>query len=263
MDTHIEDPGSARVAIVAASGEDGHEFGLWRRLREHNDSAAREELIILHLPYARVVAASYYAKRFHDEIEFGDYFQLASIGMLEALDRYDPQRGAQFRTFAARRMHGAILNGLERLTEKQQQIATLQRLRAERVQAVKEMALQQADGRSGIATATKAPDQLLKYIAEVGLGLALSWMLEGTSMVEDSSRTESIPFYRSAEMRQLRERIAQLIESLPTQESNVIRSHYVQEMPFDQIAVTLSLTKGRISQIHKQALMHLRAYASA
>src|SRR6478609_9211446 len=116
------------------------EAALWQDLRASGNADARSQLLALHLPYARVVAAIYYSRRFHDEIEFGDYLQYASIGMLEALERYDPTRGVQFRTFAARRMHGSILNGLERLTEKQQQIAMRQRLRTERAQELKAMA---------------------------------------------------------------------------------------------------------------------------
>src|SRR5262245_21524787 len=92
---------------------EAHELALWRRLRGSRDADARDGLLALHMPYARIVAATYYSRRYNDEVEFGDYLQYASIGLLEALERFDPERGAQFRTFAARRMHGAILNGLE------------------------------------------------------------------------------------------------------------------------------------------------------
>jgi RNA polymerase sigma factor FliA len=206
------------------------------------------------MPYARVVAASYYSRRFHDEIEFGDYLQYASIGLLEALERFDPDRGAQFRTFAARRMHGAILNGIERLSEKQQQIAARQRLRAERVDAAKQLA--------GGDPGRLAGDKLCDYVAEVGLGLALAWLLEGTAMVEVADRAEVTPFYRHAEIRQVRERLLQAVEALPIQERTVIRSHYLQDVAFEEVARTLKLTKGRISQIHKQALQRLRASVS-
>lgn len=236
------------------------ELVLWRRYRDGGDPAAREKLLALHLPYARVVAATYYSKRFHDEIEFGDYHQFASIGLLEALERFDPDRGAQFRTFAARRMHGAILNGLERLTEKQQQIAARQRIRAQRTEALKEIALERTAVREG--SAPKGAEQLMTYVAEVGLGLALSWLLEGTSMVDGPNRAESIPFYRNAQVRELRERLLAIVDALPPQERTVIRSHYLQEVPFEQVAKTLNLTKGRISQIHKQALLRLRAGVS-
>ncbi len=87
---------------VADTGADLAEAGLWELWRQHADDGARQRLLDLHLPYARIVAASYYAKRFHDEIEFGDYLQLASLGLIEALSRFDPGVGVQFRTFAAR-----------------------------------------------------------------------------------------------------------------------------------------------------------------
>jgi RNA polymerase sigma factor for flagellar operon FliA len=240
--------------------EPAQEQFLWRRLRETSDASAREGLLALHLPYARVVAATYYARRFHDEIEFGDYLQLASMGLIEAMDRFDPDRGAQFRTFAARRMHGAILNGLERMTEKQQQISARQRMRAERMAPVKEVALERAGVRAG--EAARSPEQLMKYVAEIGIGLALSWLLEGTNMVDDPDRAEEIPFYRSVELRQQRERLLALVDALPPQERTVIRCHYLQELPFEEVATMLELSKGRISQIHKQALLRLRAGVS-
>ena len=236
-----------------AARVDGSEADLWRRLRATGDADARTQLLALHLPYSRVVAKTYYSRRYHNEIDFDDYAQLASLGMLEALERYDPSRGVQFRTFAARRMHGAILNGLERLTEKQQQIAARQRLRAERVQELKSIA---GGGTSGVLA---DPEQLLRFVSEIGIGLALGWMLEGTGMVDDPDGAADQPFYRAVALRQLRQRLLHAVETLPTQERTVVRSHYLQAQAFDDIAATLHLTKGRISQIHKQALLHLRA----
>jgi RNA polymerase sigma factor, sigma-70 family len=239
----------------AAASDNLHEPALWQRLRAGDDRAAREQLLALHLPYARVVAATYYARRFHDEVEFADYLQYASLGMLEAMERYDPARGVQFRTFAARRMHGAILNGLERLTEKQQQIAARQRLRAERLQELKDMAARE----TGCGAALPQEEQqVLKFVSEVGIGLALCWMLEGTAMVDSPDAAVSIPFYRSAAVKELRERLLRAVDGLPPQERTVVRNHYLQDMPFDAIATLLKLSKGRISQIHKQALQRLR-----
>jgi len=232
------------------------EARLWLRLREHGDAQAREQLLAWHMPYARVVATTYYAKRFHDEIEFGDYLQYASVGLLEAMERYEPNHGAQFRTFAARRMHGAILDGLERLTEKQQQISARQRIRKERMEALKEFASEQAGVKPGAAP--KSTEQLFKFVADVGIGLALAWMLEGSSMVDEPERAETVPFYREVEMRELRQRLVRAVDTLPPQERTVIRSHYLQEISFEEIAAKLGVTRGRVSQIHRQALLRLR-----
>ena len=244
----------AAAAVVPVRHAPAEEVTLWRQLRSDCDAGARDKLLALHLPYARIVAATYFARRFNDEIEFGDYLQYASIGLLEALERFDPDRGAQFRTFAARRMHGAILNGIERFTEKQQQISARQRLRAERLEAAKQQAQQATGGTAG----RLGGEKLCAYVAEVGIGLALAWLLEGTAMVDCAERAEALPFYRNAEIRQLRERLVQAVDALPPQERTVVRHHYLQEVAFDQIALGLGVTKGRVSQIHRQALLRLR-----
>jgi RNA polymerase sigma factor for flagellar operon FliA len=242
--------------MEALANAPADEASLWRQLRCGGDAAARARLAEMHRPYARTIAAMLYARRLHQDIEFDDYLQLASVGLLEALDRFDPERGVQFRTFAARRMHGAVLDGLERLTEKQQQIAARQRLRAERLQDVKAQALQAAGAREA---GPRTPAQLLQFVSETGIGLALCWLLEGSGMVEEPERAEAQPFYRSVELRQLRERLLQALEGLPARERTVVRNHYLQEMAFEDIAALLQVSKGRISQIHRQALLRLRA----
>ena len=84
-------------------------------------------------------------------------------------------------------------------------------------------------------------------------------MLEGTAMVEGAAAVESAPFYRSVALRQLRDRLRGAIDALPEHERTVVRSHYLQDLPFERIAATLQLTKGRISQLHRQALVRLRS----
>ncbi len=231
------------------------EGALWARWRSEGDTAARQKLLDLHLPYARVVAASYYAKRFNNEIEFGDYLQLASVGMVEAMERFDPAAGASFQTFSARRMHGAILNGIEHLTEKQQQIAARQRLQRQRVEAIKEVA---QDGAQAGAENSGDADKLLKYVAEAGIAFALAWVLDGTGMVNRADQAETLPFYRSVELKQLRQRVLDIVNALPARQKTVIEGHYFEELPFEQIAKNLKLTRGRVSQIHREALLQLK-----
>lgn len=223
------------------------ERALWQRWRGTRDPQARAALLERHLPYARVVAASYYRRRFHDEIEFDEYLQLASLGLIESMERYDPDGGAQFRTFAARRMHGAILDGLECATEKQQQIAARQRLEEQRQDSIA------SDG-----AGTQNQDQLLQHVAQAGLAFALSWLLDGTGMVQSDEPVAQIPFYRSTELRELRRQLLDLVEQLPPQERRVIHGHYLQEQPFEQMAQALGVSRSRVSQLHRQALARLK-----
>jgi len=226
---------------------------LWDGWRNRKDVACRERLIAHYLPYARVVAATYYRRRFHDEIEFAEYLQLASVGLLESVDRFDASHGVQFKTFSARRMHGAILNGLEKITEKQQQIAFRKQLQAERRESLKGL------DDSG-STGKKGQEDLFRNLANVGIGLALAYLLEGTGMIDaQEERSESHGYYQHIELQQLQQRIRMLIDDLSEQERTVVRSHYLQEMQFSEIATMLGLSKGRIAQVHRQALERLRS----
>jgi RNA polymerase sigma factor for flagellar operon FliA len=231
------------------------EAALWARWRQNGDLAARQELIAHHLPYARIVAAKYYSNRYHNEVEFDEYFQLASLGLVEALDRFDPTMGVQFRTFASRRIQGSILDGLERSTEKQQQIAMRQRVDAQRREIIKQTL--------GERSASRTPEQMLKYVAEAGLAFALGWLLDGTGMLDTGECTEDIPFYKGVAMREFRAQLLDLVEDLPAQERMVIRNHYLQEVSFEEIATAAGLTRGRISQIHRAALNRLRDAVAA
>ena len=241
-------------AESSSSSPDGERWVLeqWRRARFGNGATAddaRARLIDHYLPLARVIAAKLYAGRTVDEIEFDEYLQLARLGLVEAIDRFDSERGVQFNTFASIRMRGAILNGLERLSEHQQQIAWRQRLRVERAQ---------------MAAHDEVPDDLqglFGMLAEVGVGLALGMLLEGTGMIapaDDEAPREQPGYFAHVELEQLRRRVRALVDALPQQERAVIWLHYVQDTPFTQIANELGVTRGRIAQIHRKALETLR-----
>jgi len=257
---------------AVAGGMSDAESLLWRDWRDRRDPVAREKLIAVHLPYARIVAATFYARRTHDEVEFDDYHQLATVGLLESFDRYDPSLGAQFRTFAARRMQGSILNGLVRLTEKNQQIAIQGELRRERVKAAKAAALEKIaphlDSHEGAKLPPKGADPtqfLFSFLAEVGMSLALGVMLEGTGMIDaesfDSDAREvsvEVSYFQKTETQRLQQTLAGLLKQLTEQERTVIRYHYLQDTPFEEIGKMLGVKRSRVSQIHQQALRSLR-----
>ena len=235
-------------ALVRAS----EEARLWVRWRQQRDDVARDALIRNYLSYARTMAAKLFARRSFDDIAFEEYDQWAQLAVVEAVDRFDPSMGAQFRTFASKRIIGAILDGLERSTERLQQHAVLKRLRAQRVGSL-------LRGPESPASTEVSNARVLEYIADVGLGLAVAWMLEGTGMIDNSEAAHTAPFYRDAETRETRRRLLASVKKLPMQQSHVITLHYLQGQAFEEIARSMHLTKGRISQIHKQALMSLRA----
>jgi RNA polymerase sigma factor FliA len=253
-----------------AAGLDAEERSLWELARGDSGAAARDVLLERHLPYAKIVAATYYGRRHHDGVGFDDYLQLARMGLLEAFERFDPDCGAQFRTFAARRMHGAILDGLSQLTEVQSQLSARKRILSDRTNSLTGHARAEDERGSDPAPpgdqrdavkARRPTGDLFQYLAQVGMGLALGFMLEESGLFDHAGdrSTGSDPCYAAVEMHQTRHLLRSIVDALPPAERRVIRLHYLQGMLFDQIAVSLQLSKGRVSQLHKQGLASLRS----
>ena len=223
---------------------------LWAGWRAGGDAAARGRLVVHYGSFAHMLAARCYRHRFSVELEFGDYAQFAAIGLLEAIDRYEPGRGTTFEAFAGVRITGAILDGVESLSEKQRQIATRSAARRERAASL------QAAGEKAAADAARAP---LQRLADLAIGLAIGFMLESAAIYVDGDLPDAAPTpYERLEMDQLRRRVLALVDELPEAERRVVRHHYFQQIPFEQIARSCGLTKGRISQIHRAALERLR-----
>lgn len=220
---------------------------LWHRWCFSKDPVARDALSALYLPYAKALAARSYARRMHNEFEFDEYFHFAVVGMMESLERYVPGRGAHFKTFTTPRINGSILNGLDRLSERQQQIGLRRRMNRERLASLVPPDLSQDH-----------EHRLLRELGDIGIGLALGFILDGYGMV--STMEDSLPdnAYAHIELKELRQQIWQLVDQLTAREAQVIRLHYLQEYSFDEICKTLQLTKGRISQLHRQGLERIR-----
>ena len=226
---------------------------LWRDRRGEGAEAARQRLAAHYRPFARMLAARCYRHRFSLELEFDDYAQCAMLGLLEAIERFDPTQNVAFESFAGSRITGAVLDGVESLSEKQRQIATRTRARRERTASL------QAGGATDVVATTP-----LQRLADIAVGLAIGFMLENAAVYVDGEATDPVATpYERLEMEQLRRRILELVDRLPDAERRVVRHHYLQQIPFDQIAQSCGLTKGRISQIHRAALERLRRLVAA
>lgn len=223
----------------------------WREFAATRDATLRDQLIEAHLELARTVAATLYRQRGSLDVEFGDYLQFATLGLIEAVDRFDPMRGVSFASFASIRIRGAVLNSLEGLSEQYQQIDLRRRLRQERFES-----LRRPQGVPHLAS-----QDLFARLAEMAVGLALSHLLEGSGMLQaEGGEAQSYhqQFYDTARERQLRETLERLVKGLPDRERRVIRYHYFQNIGFAEIAQMMGVTKGRVSQIHRNALLSLR-----
>jgi len=219
---------------------------LWHAWSVQRDPDARRQLIDHHLPFANMLAAKLYAGRQVGQLEFQDYRQFAIVGMIEAIDRFDATRNISFKTYGGHRINGSVLNGVEKSCEKQQQITARSHLKQQRLESIRQDADESAD------------KDLFAELAEVAIGLALGYMLEDSGMYQPHEEQYTENFYDRHELSQLKKMIERIVDILPDQARSVICYHYYQGLSFEEIARTMSLSKARISQVHRQALKLLR-----
>jgi RNA polymerase sigma factor for flagellar operon FliA len=102
---------------------------------------------------------------------------------------------------------------------------------------------------------------MLADLTEIAVGLAIGLMLEETAMYQAEDRDPVADnAYGTTAWRQARDRVLSAVRLLPQRQGQVIVMHYFHGLAFDQIGTVLLLTRGRISQLHREALLMLRTH---
>ena len=223
------------------------ETGLWQAFHSSRSSEAREAVFLHYLSHAKTITARVYARRQYDDIDFQDLYQLGCIGLLEAIDVFDPRREVPFKTFSFARIEGNILNGIARLTDGQEQVFLRSRLRKDRLASLKDEA------------AGSLSKDAFSRLCDVATGMAIGFMLEDTRMwISADAEHGDMNAYRTAAWRQSQEKLRVQVDRLPANEKRVILYHYYYGLAFESIAAAMGLSKGRISQLHRSALNGLK-----
>uniref|UniRef100_UPI0035B476C1 sigma-70 family RNA polymerase sigma factor n=1 Tax=Niveibacterium sp. TaxID=2017444 RepID=UPI0035B476C1 len=231
------------------------------------DTSLQDDLVLEHLPLVRKIAASLFARRSFDGVPFEEYIQFGSEGLVQAARRFNPGLGVKFGTYASRRIRGAIVSGLEKSTEVNQQVSTLRRVAQERLKSITDSnpdADTNVPTEGAPSTGERTMEQSLARLAEASIGLAIAFMLDDTALYQTESEgaSNALAHWRdgasNAAYRQLVTRLNRAFEQLTGNERMVLERHYFEHDPFERIAREMGVTRGRISQLHRAGLNRLR-----
>lgn len=211
------------------------ERALWQQFDSGNDDAVRAQLVMYYADWACKEAQLWARQLFITGTETADYEQYALIGLIEALDQFDLSTEVPFRLFARFRVKGAILNSIFSFSEKAAQLS------AARLQEV-EPAL------------AEPTDPLRRVQLHIEL-LAMRFLLQD-SVQEPLHNVQGV-FYSSVELTVLKQKMLHQVLQLAEPEQSLMLLHYQLGVSFSDIAEFLQLSKGRVSQIHKQVIGRL------
>jgi RNA polymerase sigma factor for flagellar operon FliA len=240
------------------------ESTIWKDYWTTRDESLRQTLLERHLGLVHHVALGILRKA-PPHAELDDLVSAGTIGLLEAVDKFEPDYGLAFSTFAQPRIRGAILDDLRR----RDHVSRSQRKRMRDIGQARERLAgelgRDPDARE-LASALDVPvdtywkwDRALQRASKVSLDQPLDGA-EGREMrpmevvPDEDAEMPDETVARKEEVDLLREHILEL----PSREREVLSLYYFEELKLREIAEVFGVTESRISQIRSQAIKRLR-----
>ncbi|PYS39323.1 MAG: FliA/WhiG family RNA polymerase sigma factor [Acidobacteria bacterium] len=221
------------------------------------DVESRETLILAHIP-----SIKYHAYRIisqsQSRLELGDLINAGVLGLMDAIERFDPSRGVKFRTFADWRIRGAMLDSLRALdwmpSGLRRKGKELQAATDKLHQGDAEIGQEEICGELGITLEAlhELTQELHKNIGSFASGA------NGEDLIEYYPDSDANGPHYQFERQELRTVLAQAIQGLGRKEKVVVSLYYYEELTMKEIGLVLGINESRVSQIHSKAMTELR-----
>jgi RNA polymerase sigma factor for flagellar operon FliA len=240
---------------------------LWRRWKEDGDERARERLVVAYSPLVKYVAGRM-SSGLPAHVEEADLISYGLLGLIGAIERFDPEREIKFETFAVARIRGAIIDELRSLDWVPRSVRARAR-EIERMHAKLEHDLQRSPSEEEVAarldmSVEEFREALLEIANSSVLALDDLWTVTDpgggqVSLLDTIRDPGAVDPQEEIDATELKDRIAVAIESLPDRERLVIALYYYESLTLREIGEVLGVTESRVSQLHTKAVLGLRS----
>src|SRR3954469_25716025 len=242
---------------------------LWGRYKEQGDERARERLVVAYSPLVKFIAGRM-ASGLPSHVEEADLISYGLLGLIGAIQRFNLDREIKFETFAVARVKGAIIDELRSLDWVPRSVRARAR-DLEKAHAELEAQLQRAPTDEEMAAKLKMEVEefnsaLLEIANSSVLALDDLWTFadpEGgggqISVLDTIHDPNAVDPETEAQASEVKDRLADAIESLPERERLVVALYYYENLTLREIGEVLGVTESRVSQLHTKAVLALRS----
>jgi RNA polymerase sigma factor FliA len=247
---------------------------LWRQYRANPESKAlRDRLILTYAPLVKYVAGRL-GSGLPAHVDDDDLISYGLLGLIGAIERYDPDRDVKFETYAIARIKGSIIDELRamdwvprsvraRARDIERAIAELER-KLHRAPTDEEIA-----GKLGVSE-EELEDSLTDISRSSIAALDELWTVntgaggggDQVALIDTIEDTEAPDPQGSLSQTEMKEAVGEAIARLPEREKLVVTLYYYEELTLREIGEVLGVTESRVSQLHTKAILRLKARLS-
>lgn len=233
---------------------------IWTKYYESRDASLKEVLTEYYVHLVKLVAGrlGIYLNQYIDTDDLVGY---GILGLIDAIDKFDPTKNVKFETYASLRIRGSILDAIRKLDWVPR---TLRKKQKDMDKAYVELEMkfkrppQDHEVADFLNISSEEYNVLLK---EVNVSTLVS-IDENVYYAETISDQNNMMPERYAEENEMKETLAKIIEALPEREKKVIFLYYYDELTLKEISCVLEVSESRVSQLHTKAVSRLRAHMS-
>lgn len=240
---------------------DSKQKDLWKKYSDTRDPAIREALIIEYSFLIKYIAGRLNIY-FGSNVEYDDLVSFGAFGLIDAIDKFDINKGVKFETYASLRIRGAIIDSIREMDWVPR---SLRQKNKELEKAYWEVENELGHSATDKDVAEKlniSIQEFNKLINDVNITSLISLEdfleqnYESGADIPNPGKSE-MPEYE-AELSEVSDILGDAIEKLPEKERNVLTLYYYEELTLKEISAIMKVSESRISQLHTKAIMRLR-----
>jgi len=239
---------------------------LWAAYKKKKDPLIRESFIKQYAPLVKYVAGKV-AANMPASVEFDDLVGFGVFGLIDAIDKFDPDKNVKFKTYAVTRIRGAIFDELRSIDWVPRSVRQKTKEIEEAILQTESKLGRPATDQEVAVTLGLSEDEFAKTMLKISSTSVLSlndiWytgdetdnMTIGDSIESPSGLSPDSMIERD----EIRRVVMEAIQELPDKEKKVLVLYYYEELTLKEIGKVLEVTESRISQLHTKAILRLRA----
>ncbi|OGH63327.1 MAG: RNA polymerase sigma factor WhiG [Candidatus Lindowbacteria bacterium RIFCSPLOWO2_12_FULL_62_27] len=242
------------------------EMKLWKIYKKTSDLDARNKLILYFAPVVKFVAGRMMVNM-PPNVEYEDLVSYGTLGLIDAIDKFDITKGIKFKTYANLRIQGAILDELRASDWIPRSIRKKARDVERAIQALEAKLGRPATDEEIAKALDMSFEEYAELLSQISGTAMLSlndvWYIgkddDEITVGDQVEDTESTTPDLQIERDEAKSLLKEMILKLPEREKQVIYLYYYEELTLKEIGEVLNVTESRVSQIHTQCILRLRS----